>query len=187
MGLDGSSPQRLTDTGPWNSTPAWSPNGTKIVFSSARDGNSEIYVMSADGTNPERLTNSQWTDDFPAWSPDGTKIVFRSFRRQNEIHLVDYAPDSQKSQTVYVTDGWLPRWSPDGSQIVYAKNRDIWTTTVDGRKQVNLTKNPLVEDRYPAWQPSRTPHRLKTKLLTRWATFKMKETEQRAQTRTPIQ
>ena len=40
----------------------WSPDGSRIAFTSARDGNFEIYVMDADGSNPTRLTNSPATD-----------------------------------------------------------------------------------------------------------------------------
>lgn len=60
--------------------PRYSPNGSKIVFQSARDGQSEIYVMNSDGTGLTRLTNNPAADTAPAWSPDGTKILFTSFR-----------------------------------------------------------------------------------------------------------
>ncbi|MCK4394724.1 PD40 domain-containing protein, partial [Candidatus Bipolaricaulota bacterium] len=46
-----------------------SPDGSKIAFTSDRDGNPEIYVMNADGTNQQRLTNSLATDGSPVWSP----------------------------------------------------------------------------------------------------------------------
>src|SRR5205809_826292 len=50
--------------------PAWSPDGTKIAFSTSRDGNLEIYVMNADGTGLVNLTNNAAVDLNPAWSPD---------------------------------------------------------------------------------------------------------------------
>ncbi len=69
---------------------AWSPDGTKIAFTSDRDGNFEIYVMNADGRNPTRLTSDPATDNFPAWSPDGTKIAFDSRRDGNfEIYVMN--------------------------------------------------------------------------------------------------
>ena len=61
-----------------NGMPAWSPDGTKIAFTSNRDGNLEIYVMSADGENPKNLTLHLDDDTCPTWSPDGTKIAFWS-------------------------------------------------------------------------------------------------------------
>ncbi|MFQ5874860.1 MAG: TolB family protein, partial [Dehalococcoidia bacterium] len=52
-----------------DSRPAWSPDGTKIAFTSDRDGNWEIYVMDADGSNPRNLTNLPIGEYEPAWSP----------------------------------------------------------------------------------------------------------------------
>lgn len=58
----------------------YSPDASKIVFQSTRDGQSEIYVMNANGTGQTRLTNNLAADTAPAWSPDGTKILFTSLR-----------------------------------------------------------------------------------------------------------
>ena len=47
----------------------WSPDGNKIVFSSDRDGNNELYVMDADGSNQTRLTNTLADEFGPDWGP----------------------------------------------------------------------------------------------------------------------
>src|SRR5919199_4141728 len=81
---DGSGePVQLT-SGDWeNASPAWSPDGSRIAFVSARDDEwdiqliSDIYVMSADGGEAELLTHTDGTADSPAWSPDGTRIAYR--------------------------------------------------------------------------------------------------------------
>ena len=71
-------------------SPAWSPDGQKIMFSSKRDGNSEIYTMDTDGKNQHRLTDNSALDTSPAWSPDGQKIAFVSDRDGNcEIYVMD--------------------------------------------------------------------------------------------------
>lgn len=49
--------------------PSWYPDGRKIVFTSNRDGNYEIYIMDADGGNPTNLTQNGAKDEMPAWSP----------------------------------------------------------------------------------------------------------------------
>ena len=67
MRADGGEQTRLTrDSG---FMPVWSPDGTKIAFSSVRDYNEEIYVMNADGSGQTRLTHSLERDYRPAWQP----------------------------------------------------------------------------------------------------------------------
>jgi Tol biopolymer transport system component len=105
------------------STPSATPIGGgtgKIVFTSERDGNSEIYVMEADGSNQVRLTNNNTEDWGPTWSPDGKRIVYSS----NLDESVDiYVTSSDGSKTVNLTennaDDYSPSWSPDGRLIAY--------------------------------------------------------------------
>jgi Tol biopolymer transport system component len=86
MNADGSGGQtRLTDNDVADFDPTWSPDSTKIAFTSERDGswpgdNSEIYVMNADGSGLTRLTNNNGYDASPSWSPDGERIAFVSDR-----------------------------------------------------------------------------------------------------------
>jgi Tol biopolymer transport system component len=67
MNADGSDVRRLTDSPGKDEGPTWSPDGTKIAFSSDRDGQQEIYVMDADGGNPRRLTVDPGRDESPDW------------------------------------------------------------------------------------------------------------------------
>lgn len=78
MNADGSDQVRLTDNPAEDFLAAWSPDGTRIAFTSRRDENAEIYVMDADGSNLTRLTNNSDDDIRPAWSPDGELIAFTS-------------------------------------------------------------------------------------------------------------
>jgi TolB protein len=57
MNADGSSVTRVTDTSGSDSSPVWSPDGTRIAFESFREGKSEVYVVNADGSGLTRLTN----------------------------------------------------------------------------------------------------------------------------------
>jgi len=89
MNADGSEPKYLADTG-YDSYPVFSPDSTQIVFTSARDGNGEIYVMNADGSGQTRLTNNPADACRPVWSPDGTRIAFSSDRDGNwEIYIMN--------------------------------------------------------------------------------------------------
>ena len=58
----------------------FSPDGTRLAFTSNRDGNPEIYVMNLDGSGLRRLTNHPGIDATPTWSPTGTQIAFTSDR-----------------------------------------------------------------------------------------------------------
>jgi Tol biopolymer transport system component len=69
MRPDGTDVHRLTDSPGLDEGPVWSPDGTKIAFSSARDGQQEIYVMNADGSDQRRLTSSPARDESPDWQP----------------------------------------------------------------------------------------------------------------------
>jgi Tol biopolymer transport system component len=81
MDADGSNPTNLTNSpGSGDLAPAWSPDGTKIAFTSDRDDDrrAAIYVMDTDGSNPIKLTNNSAGGNSPTWSPDGTKVAFSS-------------------------------------------------------------------------------------------------------------
>jgi WD40 repeat protein len=140
--------------------PAWSPDGSKIAFTSERDGNREIYVMNANGANPVRLTNLGPSDDRPAWSPDGARIAFVSTRDGNaEIYVMNAdgtSPVRLTSNTAYDAD---PAWSPDGSRIAFSSDREggsgIWVMNANGTGVTRLTTNSR-GDRQPAWSPDGT-------------------------------
>jgi TolB protein len=63
-----------------NYLPAWSSDGTKLAFTSNRDGNPEIYVMNKDGSGLRRMTNSPSIDVSPTWSPTGNQLAWVSDR-----------------------------------------------------------------------------------------------------------
>lgn len=67
MNADGSAQMRLTANASFDGSVAWSPDGSKLAFSSFRDGNYEIYSMSADGSAQTRLTSTASSDQAPDW------------------------------------------------------------------------------------------------------------------------
>jgi hypothetical protein len=69
MNADGTNPVRLTNSPGPDGSPSWSPDSSKIIFNSQRDGSftSDLYVMNADGTNQTRITNNTVHDGEPVW------------------------------------------------------------------------------------------------------------------------
>ena len=89
MDADGENETRLTEHPAKDASPAWSPDGTSIAFSSDRAGSDDIYVMDASGGEPVQLTDSPESDGFPSWSPDGSMIAFVSQRDgDREIYIM---------------------------------------------------------------------------------------------------
>ena len=122
----------------------------KIVFSSTRDGNQEIYIMNADGTSQTRLTNNSAVDANPKLSADGQKIVFDSDRDGNqEIYVMNVDGTDQTRITNNTLKDSHPSWSPDGTQIVFDSGSadpydiehlpQIWIMNADGSDPVQLT------------------------------------------------
>ena len=75
MNADGSNPIQLTTEGAAR-TPAWSPDGEKIAFTSYRNGNRDVFVMRANGADQTSPTASGEEDSSPSFSPDRSKIAF---------------------------------------------------------------------------------------------------------------
>ena len=101
------------------------PDGTKIAFTSRRDGNLEIYVMNADGTAQTRLTNNAASDFNPVWSPDSSKIAFVT-SRHGGVNLEIYVMNANGTEQTRLTNHWAidssPDWSGDG-KIAFTSTR----------------------------------------------------------------
>ena len=133
---------------------ALASNTGRIVFSSLRDGNFEIYVMDANGRNQENLTNHDANDRQPDWSPDGTKIAFVSDRDGdgNQIHVMD----ADGKNVIRLTDGagqkTDPDWSPDGQRIAFSL--DGWADHIDVMDADGRNREKLEDEaRNPSWSP----------------------------------
>jgi Tol biopolymer transport system component len=160
MNADGSGQTRLTDNSVFDKDPSWSPDGTKIAFSSTRTSlsNSDIWVMNADGSGQTRLTDTTVFDNNPSWSPDGTKIAF-----DGDFPLDIFVVNADGSNVTRLTDNpradGFPSWSPDGTKIAFASNRDrndgIYVMNADGSDETNIINNPALEYD-PSWSPDGT-------------------------------
>jgi Tol biopolymer transport system component len=99
----------LTDGSANDNSPAWSPRGDRIAFTSERDSvaDYDIFSIGPDGTGLRRLTSAAGNDSHPAWSPDGQWIVFTSARGgfKDEAPLHPYNPQPYGEICVMRADG----------------------------------------------------------------------------------
>ena len=159
MNADGTSPTRLTNNPANDYTPAWSPDGTRIVFGSNRDHFAgELYVMNADGSGQTRLTTNTAQEREPTWSPNGNQITFTSTRDGNdEIYVMNADGSGQTRLTNNAASDDDPAWSPDGTRIAFVSNRDgnfeVHVMGTDGSNPVQLTNTFLQSYSDPAWSP----------------------------------
>lgn len=148
---DPSTPQGLFFQG----EPAWSQNGTRIAFTSNRDGRTHIFVMKPDGTGTRRVTDTEHSDNHPSWSPDGRVIVFE---REGALYRVR----STGGTATRVGKGFGasadPAYSPDGKLIAYDYRqpgysiKEIYVMSADGTDNRRVTDLREVSS-YPAWSP----------------------------------
>lgn len=130
--------------------PAWSPDGTKIVFASVQPNN-DIYVMNATGGGVVNLTNTGFStgERSPSWSATG-KIAYE---REGQIWTInpDGTGNAQFSGITQPAPS-TPTWSPSGSKLAFVSNSEIWTINADGSNQQRVTNNST-SDSDPAWSP----------------------------------
>jgi Tol biopolymer transport system component len=128
MNVNGSAVTRLTGTAGLDTEPVFSPDGTKIAFSTERFGAGlDIAVMDTKGGNVRRLTSSTDDEIEPAWRPDGQEIVFtRAFGLLNkEIFVMRSDGSGLRQITNVLGEDHDATYSPDGRQIVITSERKL--------------------------------------------------------------
>lgn len=139
---------------------AWAnaPETAKIVFTSSRDGNNEIYTMNPDGSESINLTRHPADDHHPVWSPTGEQILFVSNKDGLfDLYLMD--ADGSHVRKVFKTlaERSYPTWAPDGEKIAYVliNEKRIYTARIDGTEETALAETGRIFHT-PAWSPDGT-------------------------------
>ena len=149
---DGANLKRLTQSEGYDAEGVYSNDGTKIVFTSQRDGDLEIYTMNADGTETRRLTHSEGYDGGAFFSPDDNQIVFRAFRdpekpRIAQIYIMDTGGKEERQITQAEAVNWAPYFHPSGKYILFAsnpespRNFDLYVIRPDGTGLKRITND----------------------------------------------
>jgi TolB protein len=143
-----------------NSAPAWSPDGTHLIFSSSMLGNPELFVADANGGTPKRLTFSNGANTSPAWNPKtGQTVVFVS-DRGGIPKLFMMNADGTNSTEIDVPDkGYLidPAWAPNGQLLAFSWRRpegnyDMYLMDAATSKILEITRDSGRNER-PSWAP----------------------------------
>ena len=143
---------------------SWSPDGSRIAFTSHRDSNvsTEIYAMDADGSNQRRLTHDgpdgvqntggEVFDYAPAWSPAGDAIAYLKSVR-GAVDVWTMRPDGSQ-QTRLTFDGGTKSqlgWSPDGTRVTYELGGSALAVSASGGRPARLAAGVGL-----AWAPGGT-------------------------------
>jgi len=168
--VDGSNLRRLTDAPGYDAEATVSPIGDKIIFTSTRDSDPELYVMNLDGSDQVRLTYERGYDGGAFFSHDGKKICFRSSRPKAEKEMLDYnelvkdgmvrptaleiqVMDADGKNIQQITNAgkasFAPFFHPDGKRIIFSSNMnsqngrnfDLFIVNIDGTGLEQVTFN----------------------------------------------
>jgi Tol biopolymer transport system component/Zn-dependent protease with chaperone function len=171
---DGSDLKRLTDSPGYDAEAVYSPDGSKILFTSARDGDLELYMMNPDGSDQVRLTHELGYDGGAFFSPDGKMICYRANHPTDSADVADYknllaeglirpttlelwvmnADGSGKRQVTHNgAANFCPFFHPDGKRLIFASNMtdpkkrnfELFMINLDGTGQEQITFEPTFD------------------------------------------
>lgn len=173
--------KQLTNAPGYDAEATVSPKGDKIVFTSDRSGDLELWIMDIDGKNQKQLTNGLGYDGGAFFSPDGKRLVFRASRPTSAEEVKEYkdllkehlvAPTNMEIYTCNIdgTDlkqvtklgkaNWAPYFHPSGKKIVFSSNHhsqrgydfQLYIINEDGTGLERLTQESVF-NAFPMFSP----------------------------------
>jgi Tol biopolymer transport system component len=171
----------LTNNGTYNAETTSSADGKRLIFTSTRDGDIDLYTMNSDGTNAKRITNRLGYDGGGVFSPDGKQIAWRAAYPRTASDTAEYkkllaqrlvkpaalelwVANSDGSAAREITHlggaNWAPSFIRDGKRIIFASNYedphggnfDLYIVGTDGTGLSKVTTSPEF-DGFPMFSP----------------------------------
>jgi TolB protein len=165
----------------YNAEATVSPDGKRIIFTSTKDGDLDLYTMNLDGTNLKRITKRLGYDGGAFFSPDSKRIVWRAYYPQTEEEMADYrrllqqnlvrptkmelwVADADGSNPRQITHNgaanFAPCFTPDGNHILFASNMgdpqrrkfELYRIKIDGTELERVTYGEEF-DAFPMFSP----------------------------------
>ncbi len=138
-------------------TPAWSPDGNRLIFTSFRSGNADLWCYSFSESRAEKILSFPGLNSSPAWSPTGETIALTlSMNRNIDIYLLDPATDETTRLTLRGSIETSASFSPTGRQIVFTSDRigypQLYIMDSSGGTAIRATSAHGYCDS-PAWSP----------------------------------
>lgn len=173
--------KQLTNTPGYDAEATISPKGDKIVFTSMRNGDLDLYTMNPDGSNVKQITHTLGYDGGAWFSPDGTKILWRASRPKTDAEIKDYkdllfqglvaptemevwvanADGSDAKQITFLAKAnWAPNFMPDGKHVIFCSNHEyargfpfnMYITDINGKGLEKVSRDNGF-DAFPMFSP----------------------------------
>ncbi|MGQ0739912.1 MAG: hypothetical protein ACT4OJ_12715 [Bacteroidota bacterium] len=179
--LNGKIVKRLTNSEGYDAEATLSPDGKKMIYTSTKDGDIELYIMDLESGKEQRITNASGYDGGAWFSPDGTKLIWRASRPKTEAEIKEYkellaenlvAPTNMevwvanadgsnaRQVTSYGQANWAPAYMPDNKRIIFASNHEykrgfpfnLYTINEDGSNLQKISRDKGF-DAFPMFSP----------------------------------
>lgn len=171
--------KQLTFETGYDAEPTVSPKGDRIVFTSTRTGDLELFTMAIDGSDVKQVTHELGYDGGAFFSPDGSKLIFRSSRPKTEEEVKEYKdllsqglvqPTNMElyvcnvdgSELTKITDlgsaNWAPFFHPSGKKVIFSSNHiskrsfNLFMINLDGTGLEQITYDKVF-DAFPMFSP----------------------------------
>lgn len=180
--LDGKIVKQLTHSKGYDAEATLSPDGEKMLYTSDKDGDIDLYIMNLKTGEEKRITNMLGYDGGAWFSPDGTKLIWRASRPKTEAEIKEYkdllaenmvAPTNMEvwvsnadgsnahQVTSYGQANWAPAYMPDSKRIIFASNHEykrgfpfnLYTINEDGSNLTKISRDKGF-DAFPMFSPN---------------------------------